>query len=182
MDSEAVRLFLDRARQQRPDFTLDADNRDAVARLCRRLDGIPLAIELAAARVRAIAVDEIEKRLDQRFALLTGGDRIALPRQQTLQALIDWSYNLLDPSEQELLERLSVFAGSFDLQSAEAIGSRDQNTPVSGRRPRARRQEPDPVRRHQQPLPTARKRPRLRRREATGARGHGGRGGARGAP
>ncbi len=105
-DSEAVRLFVDRARRQRPDFALDSENCSAVARLCRRLDGIPLAIELAAARLRAMSVDEIEKRLDQRFALLTGGNRAALPRQQTLEALIDWSYDLLNPSEQELLERL----------------------------------------------------------------------------
>jgi predicted ATPase/DNA-binding SARP family transcriptional activator len=120
-DSEAVRLFVDRARQQRPDFALDSNNCDAVARLCRRLDGIPLAIELAAARLRAMSVHEIEKRLDQRFAFLTGGNRAALPRQQTLEALIDWSYDLLDPTEQELLERLSVFAGGFDLDSADLV-------------------------------------------------------------
>ena len=129
-DSAAVRLFVDRARQQRPGFALDTDNYGAVARLCRRLDGIPLAIELAAARLRALAVDEIEKRLDQRFALLTDGNRAALPRQQTLQALIDWSYNLLNTSEQEVLDRLSVFAGSFDLQSADAVASRVQEASV----------------------------------------------------
>ena len=123
-DSEAVRLFLDRARQQRPEFALDSDNCEVVARLCCRLDGIPLAIELAAARLRVMALDDIEKRLDQRFALLAGGSRSALPRQQTLQALIDWSYNLLDSGEQEVLERLSVFAGGFDLAGAEAVASR----------------------------------------------------------
>jgi len=129
-DSEAVRLFVDRARQQRPDFALDLDNCHAVARLCRRLDGIPLAIELAAARIRAMPVGEIEKRLGQRFALLTGGDRHALPRQRTLEALIDWSYSLLNPSEQELLERPSVFAGGFDLEAAELLAGHGQNGSV----------------------------------------------------
>ena len=118
---DAVRLFADRARQQRSDFAVDSHNASAVGRLCRRLDGIPLAIELAAARVRTLSLDEINNRLDQRFRLLTGGHRVTPPRQQTLQALIDWSYDLLDPEEQEMLERLSVFAGGFDLHSAEAV-------------------------------------------------------------
>jgi hypothetical protein len=126
-DSEAARLFVDRARQQRPGFALGSDNCDAVARLCRRLDGIPLALELAAARVRAMPVAEIERRLDQRFALLTGENRQVLPRQQTLEALIDWSYDLLNPTEQELLERLSVFAGGFDLDAAERFAVHGQN-------------------------------------------------------
>jgi predicted ATPase/DNA-binding SARP family transcriptional activator len=121
--SEAVALFIDRARHQRADFALDAANSATVAGLCRRLDGIPLAIELAAARLRVLSVTEIERRLDHRFRLLTGGSRTALPRQQTLQALIDWSYNLLNPNEQNVLERLSVFAGGFDLDSAEAVAS-----------------------------------------------------------
>ncbi|MGZ6637117.1 MAG: ATP-binding protein [Solirubrobacteraceae bacterium] len=129
-DSEAVRLFVDRARQQRRGFALDSQNCGSVARLCHRLDGIPLAIELAAARLRSIAPDEIEKRLDQRFALLTGGTRTALPRQQTLQALIDWSYTLLSPSEQEVLQRLSVFAGGFDLESAEMVAGYGQDGSV----------------------------------------------------
>jgi predicted ATPase/DNA-binding SARP family transcriptional activator len=129
-DAEAIRLFIDRARQQRPDFTLDAHNSTVVARLCRRLDGIPLAIELAAARLRAIAINDIEQRLDQRFALLTGGSRTAPPRQRTLQALIEWSYNLLDPRQQQLLERLSVFAGGFDLESAEAVAGPSPDAPV----------------------------------------------------
>ena len=120
-DSEAVQLFLDRARQHRPDFALGPHNCATVARLCHRLDGIPLAIELAAARLRAIAIADIEKRLDDRFRLLTGGNRTALPRQQTLQALIDWSYELLTSSEKAVLERLSVFAGGFDLESAEVV-------------------------------------------------------------
>lgn len=131
-DSEAVCLFVDRACRQRPDFALDADNCDAVARLCRRLDGIPLAIELAAARIRAMPVAEIEKRLDQRFALLAGGNRGALPRQQTLEALIDWSYNLLEPTEQRILERLSLFAGGFDVDAADAVTADGQNGSVLG--------------------------------------------------
>ena len=118
---DAVRLFADRARQQRSDFVVDSHNASAAGRLCRRLDGIPLAIELAAARLRTLSLDEIDNRLDQRFRLLTGGHRITPPRQQTLQALIDWSYDLLNPEEQEMLERVSVFAGGFDLQSAEAV-------------------------------------------------------------
>ncbi len=118
---DAVRLFADRAQQQRSDFVIDPHNASAAGRLCRRLDGIPLAIELAAARLRTLSLDEIDDRLDQRFRLLTGGHRITSPRQQTLQALIDWSYELLNPEEQEMLERLSVFAGGFDLDSAEAV-------------------------------------------------------------
>jgi predicted ATPase/DNA-binding SARP family transcriptional activator len=118
---DAVRLFADRARQQRSDFVIDSHNASAAGRLCRRLDGIPLAIELAAARLRTLSLDEINNRLDQRFQLLTGGHRTTPPRHQTLQALIDWSYELLDAEEQEMLERLSVFAGGFDLDSAEAV-------------------------------------------------------------
>jgi predicted ATPase len=118
---DAVRLFADRARQQRSDFAVDPHNAPAVGRLCRRLDGIPLAIELAAARLRMLPLDEIDNRLDQRFQLLTGGHRTTPPRQQTLEALIDWSYDLLKPEEQEMLERLSVFAGGFDFHSAEAV-------------------------------------------------------------
>jgi predicted ATPase/DNA-binding SARP family transcriptional activator len=128
--SEAVALFVDRARHQRADFALDPANSATVARLCRRLDGIPLAIELAAARLGALSVTEIERRLDHRFRLLTGGSRAALPRQQALEALIDWSYNLLNPNEQEVLERLSVFAGGFDLDSAEAVATASPDAPV----------------------------------------------------
>jgi predicted ATPase/DNA-binding SARP family transcriptional activator len=119
--SDAVRLFADRGRQQVSDFALDRQNASAVADLCRRLDGIPLAIELAAAQLRTLPLCEIDNRLDQRFRLLTGGHRSTPPRQQTLQALIDWSYELLNPDEREMLERLSVFAGGFDLRSAEAV-------------------------------------------------------------
>jgi predicted ATPase len=127
---DAVRLFADRARQQRSDFVVDSHNAPAVGRLCRRLDGIPLAIELAAARLRTLSVDEIDNRLDQRFRLLTGGHRTTPPRQQTLQALIDWSYELLNPEEREMLERLSVFAGGFDLDSAEAVAGADSGSQV----------------------------------------------------
>ena len=128
--SDAVRLFADRARQQRFDFAVDPGNASAVARLCRRLDGIPLAIELAAARLRTLPLDEIDNGLDQRFRLLTGGRRITPARQQTLEALIDWSYELLNPEEQEMLERLSVFAGGFDLHSAETVVGAGFDSPV----------------------------------------------------
>jgi non-specific serine/threonine protein kinase len=119
--SEAVRLFVERARLSVPRFALDVDNADAVAEICRRLDGIPLAIELAAARVRMLSVDEIRARLDDRFRLLTGGSRAAIGRQQTLLATIRWSYEHLAPAEQALLRRLSVFAGGWTLEGAVAV-------------------------------------------------------------
>jgi predicted ATPase/DNA-binding SARP family transcriptional activator len=127
---DAVRLFTDRARQQCSDFSVDPQNAPTVANLCRRLDGIPFAIELAAARLRMLPLDEIENRLDQRFQLLTGGHRITPPRQQTLRALMDWSYDLLNPEEQETLERLSVFPGGFDLHSAEEVVGAGFDSPV----------------------------------------------------
>jgi predicted ATPase len=120
-ESEAVRLFVDRARDAEPDFALTADNVEAVGQLCRRLDGIPLAIELAAARVRSLTPDDLVARLDQRFRLLTRGSRAALERHQTLRNTVDWSYNLLGEDEQVGLNRLSVFAGGCDLDAAEAI-------------------------------------------------------------
>src|SRR5207247_1659321 len=98
------------------------EDAQAVARICRRLDGIPLALELAAARVTVLTVEQIAARLDDRFHLLTGGRRAALPRHRTLQALIDWSYHLLSEEEQALLRRLSVFAGGWSLEAAEALG------------------------------------------------------------
>src|SRR5207237_5614981 len=104
-------------------FALTQQNASAVAQVCHRLDGIPLAIELAAARVRALSVDQIAARLDDRFRLLTGGSRTALPRHQTLRALIDWSYDLLNPGERHVLDRLSVFAGGWTLAAAEAVTS-----------------------------------------------------------
>jgi predicted ATPase/class 3 adenylate cyclase/DNA-binding CsgD family transcriptional regulator len=118
---ESVQLFAERAVLYRQDFTLDAANAAAVAALCVRLDGIPLALELAAARLGSLSVPEISSRLDQRFRLLTGGSRTALPRHQTLRALIDWSYDLLNPEEQIVLDRLSVFAGGWTLAAAEAV-------------------------------------------------------------
>ncbi|WP_327205268.1 ATP-binding protein [Rhodococcus opacus] len=116
---EAVSLLIDRARHVLPDFEVTDDNVGAVVQLCDRLDGIPLAIELAATRLRSLSVTQIVERLDTRFSLLTGGDRIALPRQQTLRALIDWSFDLCTEHEQLLWARLSVFPGSFDLGTAE---------------------------------------------------------------
>jgi predicted ATPase/class 3 adenylate cyclase/ubiquinone/menaquinone biosynthesis C-methylase UbiE len=119
--SDAVRLFVDRARDATADFTITRENTAAIAQICRRLDGIPLAIELAAARVRSIPPDELVARLDQRFKLLTRGSRAALERHQTLRSTIDWSYNLLDDAERTALDRLSVFPGTFDLNAAEAV-------------------------------------------------------------
>ena len=119
--SEAARLFVDRAQATLPSFALTEANAAAVATICRRLDGIPLAIELAAARVKLLSVEQIAARLDDRFRLLTGGSRTALPRQQTLRALIDWSYALLSEPERQFLRVLSVFAGGWTLEAAEAI-------------------------------------------------------------
>ena len=119
----AVQLFIERATQSLTTFTVTNANAPAVAQICYRLDGIPLAIELAAARVRGLSVEQIAARLDDSFQLLTGGSRTALPRQQTLRALIDWSYNLLSEPEQRLLQRLSVFAGGWTLEAAEAVGA-----------------------------------------------------------
>jgi predicted ATPase len=121
----SIRLFVDRARQVRPDYSLNEHNAAAVARICQRLDGIPLAIELAAARVRMLPARQIAARLDDRFDLLTGGSRTALPKHQTLRASIDWSYDLLTETEKTLLRRLAVFAGGWRLEAAEAIASGD---------------------------------------------------------
>jgi len=122
---EAVALFVERASAVRPGFRLDAANQDAVAAICRRLDGIPLAIELAASRLRALSIDELMARLDDRYAVLTVGSRTALPRQQTLRALVDWSFELCTEPERLLWARLSVFAGGFELESAEQVCSDD---------------------------------------------------------
>jgi predicted ATPase/DNA-binding SARP family transcriptional activator len=119
----AMRLFLDRATAVRPDFALDHRNVEAVAQVCRRLDGMPLAIELAAARLRSLTAEQVAERLDDRFALLTGGSRTALPRHQTLRAVVDWSWDLLDEPERVLLRRLSVFVGGATLESAESACS-----------------------------------------------------------
>jgi predicted ATPase/DNA-binding winged helix-turn-helix (wHTH) protein len=118
---EAVRLFVDRARRSNPKFELHEGTAGAIAQLCRRLDGIALAIELAATRTRALSVEQIVSRLDDQLGLLTKGDRGAEPRQQTLRAAIDWSYALLTEGERVLLRRLSVFAGGWTLEAAEAV-------------------------------------------------------------
>ena len=118
---EAVRLFIERAVSVRPTFNVTNENAPAVAQVCQRLDGIPLAIELAAARIRALSPDQIAERLDHRFDLLAGGSRTALPRQQTLRATMDWSYELLTEDERDLLNQLSVFAGDFSLEAVESI-------------------------------------------------------------
>ena len=120
---EAVRLFVDRALAAQPAFLLTAQNATTVADICRRLDGIPLALELAAARVRTLSVKTIAARLSDRFQLLTGGDRTAPPKQQTLRACIDWSYDLLTKAERVLLQRLAVFAGGWTLEAAEAVAA-----------------------------------------------------------
>ena len=116
-----MQLFSDRARAAKNDFVLTDRNASAVGVLCRRLDGIPLAIELAAARVRSFSPEDLVARLDQRFKLLTRGSRAALERHQTLRSTIDWSYDLLEPTERHALDRLSVFAGGCDLAAAEAV-------------------------------------------------------------
>ncbi len=118
---ESARLFIERARLQRPHFVVTAQNASALASVCQRLDGIPLAIELAAPRVRSMSMEEVNRRLDQRFGLLTGGSRTALPRHRTLRAMIDWSYDLLSEAEQALLCRLSVFSGGWTLDAAEQV-------------------------------------------------------------
>jgi len=120
--SDAMALFYDRAAAVDPGFRPDPANASAVARICRCLDGIPLALELAAARVRVLSPDELAERLDDRFHLLTGGARTAVPRHQTLRAALDWGHDLLTEAEQTLLRRLGAFRGSFDLDAAEAIG------------------------------------------------------------
>jgi predicted ATPase len=120
---EAVRLFVARAQLVRADFALDASNAAAVAQVCRRLDGVPLAIELAAARVGLLTATELSQRLDHRFRVLTGSERGAVERHQTLRAAIDWSYDLLDETERHVLDRLSVFAGGFTLTAVEAVAA-----------------------------------------------------------
>jgi predicted ATPase/class 3 adenylate cyclase len=119
--SEAVQLFVERARAHDATFLLDDSVAALVASISRRLDGVPLAIELAAARLTAMSLADLNSRLDQRFRLLAGGSRNALARQRTLQAMVDWSFDLLNPHEQEVLCRLWVFIGGFDLQAAEAV-------------------------------------------------------------
>ena len=133
--TEAVRLFVERAAATLPSFTLDEANAGAVVEICRRLDGIPLALELAAARINVLSAAEIAQGLGDRFRLLTGGRRTAVPRQRTLQAMIDWSWDLLTDADRRLLRRLSVFAGGWTLEAAASVtteGLASQGAPGAG--------------------------------------------------
>jgi predicted ATPase len=127
--SPAVQLFVQRAQAHRPDFQLGTDELPAVAALVARLEGIPLALELAAARVRSMSVADINRRLAKRYQLLTGGSVVQAERQQTLRALVDWSYDMLSPTEQRLLQRVAVFAGGFALDAAEQVCADDDLVP-----------------------------------------------------
>lgn len=129
-ESDAVALFAERAAAAHAGFALSESNAAAVAEICHRLDGSPLALELAAARVRVLGVKGMAERLDDRFRVLTGGPRSADARHQTLQAAVDWSWDLLPPAEQDLLAQLAIFPGSFDLQAAEAVGGTE--APAAG--------------------------------------------------
>ena len=122
---EAIRLFMDRARSRLPDFELTEENARSVVEVCRKLDGIPLGIELACGRLSALAVEQIVARLNDSLWLLTAGARTAAPRHQTLRATLQWSYELLSEAEQALFRRLSVFAGGWTLEAAEEVGSGD---------------------------------------------------------
>nr|CEL23301.1 Signal transduction response regulator / Disease resistance domain-containing protein [Kibdelosporangium sp. MJ126-NF4]CTQ94463.1 Signal transduction response regulator / Disease resistance domain-containing protein [Kibdelosporangium sp. MJ126-NF4] len=126
MESASVRLFLDRARSVRPGFTVDDANVAAVVAVCRRLDGLPLALELAAARLRSMTVGQVAERLDDRFRLLTGGSRTSLPRHQTLGAVVDWSWSLLTAAERTLASRMSAFACPSTLEAITAVCADDQ--------------------------------------------------------
>ena len=118
---ESARLFAERAAAVRPDFVLKEQNATELSRVCYRLDGIPLALELAAARTKVMSVEEIAERLDDSFGLLASGLRTAMPRQRTLRATMDWSHDLLGPAERTLFRRLSVFVGGFNLSAAESV-------------------------------------------------------------
>jgi predicted ATPase len=120
-DNEAVQFFLERARAAKPNFQLTSENASAVAEICRRLDGLPLALELAAARIKLLPPQAILSRLDDRLKLLTGGARDLPSRHQTLRNTLEWSYSLLGEEEKTLYARLSVFVGGFTLEAAEAV-------------------------------------------------------------
>jgi predicted ATPase/class 3 adenylate cyclase len=124
-EADAIELFVERARMVKPDFAIDPATAEAIFQICMRLDGIPLAIELATARLKVFTPNQIAQRLDDRFRLLTGGSRTALPRQRTLQATMDWSYDLLSGHEKTVLRRLAVFHGGFDFEAAEEVGHDD---------------------------------------------------------
>ena len=129
--ADSIRLFIERAATAKPGFALTDVNAFSLAQICYRLDGIPLAIELAASRVKVLSPDQIAARLDDRFRLLTGGSRTALPRQQTLRAMIDWSYSLLSEEEKKLFRRLAVFVGGWTLEGAEAVcGDEDDRADI----------------------------------------------------
>ena len=127
----SVRLFVERARASAPSFSPDARVLVAIAGICRRLDGIPLAIELAAARATTLGVEGLANGLDDRFRLLAGGRRTAMPRHRTLQATLDWSYDLLNEPERVVLRRLAIFAGGFTLQAAQEVAA-DVHVSASG--------------------------------------------------
>ncbi|WP_426570793.1 helix-turn-helix transcriptional regulator [Aquihabitans sp. McL0605] len=130
-DASAIELFVERASRVRPGYAPDPEQVEVVRRICQRVDGLPLGIELAAARVRMMHPERIAAGLDDRFRLLTGGDRLAMPRQQTLEASMAWSYELLDAAESATLRRLSVFAGGFTLEAAELVGADDGVDPFA---------------------------------------------------
>ena len=132
--SPAVRLLRDRAGAVRKDLAVDAHTLSTMARVCRALDGMPLAIELAAARLRTMSLDQLANRLDDRFRLLTGGSRTALPRHRTLRAVVDWSWELLTDAERMVLRRLSVFSGGASLEAAERVCVGDAVEPRAGAR------------------------------------------------
>lgn len=121
IDSESAQLFLERAADVRPDFSPDAPELEAVARICRRVDGIPLGLELAAARLRSLSAQELADRLEDSFRILAGSAKASLPRQRTLSATIDWSHDLLETPDRTVFRRLAVFAGGFNLEAAEAV-------------------------------------------------------------
>src|SRR5205085_11052557 len=121
MKSESVQLFVERAKRARPDFELNDENASVVAKICNKLDGLPLALELAAARARVLSADEILSKLDDRLALLTGGSRDLPDRQQTMRAAIEWSCDLLSPDERNVLGSLSIFEGGFTFKAAEKV-------------------------------------------------------------
>jgi predicted ATPase len=141
LHSDATALFIDRARATGSDLDLDQDQLETIADICRRLDGIPLAIELAASRSKAVGPEEILRRLHSRLSFLTGGPRDLPLRQQTLRSTIAWSHDLLDDSERRLFARLGVFAAGFSLEAAETVCADDARTSGSGRHSVASRQE-----------------------------------------
>ena len=167
---ESVRLLVTRGRARDHEFSLTPENLGAVVAVCRHLDGIPLAIELAASRLRTMSIDDLSARLDRQYGLLVDRSRRSTPRHQTVTALLDWSYDLLSPAEQELFARLSVFAGGFDLDAVERICvSMDRERfGVADRLSLARGQESRPrlAAERDGPLPDAGARPRVRRNEA----------------